>query len=171
MGLVINTKTAVALSSADTVVTRKTQLDPKPSKPVEIQRISDAGVVCYAHWFGFTGKILSETQITDELRDVVTYAYWIMNGQEEKEMKEKAKIPKPTWWQSRLAGEPTLVKFLLGANTKYFDCSESFSDWTQNPNGTIKRQLRDGLGIDRKTSDQDVFRGLLKEIRELKVKV
>ena len=170
MALRINdSKTAGALNSADTVITRRTQLDLKPSKSLEIRSISEAGVACYAHWFGFTDKILSEGQITKELRDVVTYAYWIIQKQEDKEMEEKAAIPKPTWWQTRLARQPVAVKVLLHANTKYFDYKDDCYDLAQNPHGRIKRQLRDGLGIDRKTPDKEVFGILLEKIKGLKV--
>ena len=171
MGSVSATKPARVLSSssAETLIMnsgkRRTEVDLKPApekkEPPEIKPISDAGVVCYAEWFGFTDKRLPEEKITQELREVVSYAYMVMRKQEAKEIEEKAAIPFPTWWQHKLAGQSDLLKTLLRGHSEYFKPDIDGGDLRKREH----RQLRDGLEIDRKTSSSDVYKVILQKIK------
>lgn len=139
-----------------------TKLDPPEASiaPPENRYIPDAGVLCFAKWFGFKDESLKEEALTDELRAVVSYAYKAMRIQEDKELEEKAKIPFPTWWQTKLSGKPQWIRVVLAADTKYFDTDKDAFD----SNRRIGRQLRDGLGINRNASNSEVYSEILKRI-------
>ncbi len=143
-------------------VNQVTKLDPPEASIVQLENkyITDAGVLCYAKWFGFKDESLKEEALTDELRAVVTYAYKAMRTQEDKESEEKAKIPYPTWWQTKLSGKPQWIRVLLAADTRYFDTDKDKLD----SNKLMGRQLRDGLGINRNASNREVYNEILKRI-------
>ena len=170
------------------------------AKPPEIKRISDAGVMCYAKRFGFAklddlddlykrleelnsmesrGRLPAVRELELERlrkefepwKDIVSYAYWAMRGQENKEAEEKTKIPKPTYWQNKLAFQPSFIKTVLGAHSDYFKPDIDSGDL----NKKMHRQLRDGLReegllVDRNTSNGDVLIAIVEKIRKLEVK-
>ncbi len=147
---------------------RITKINTEPTsgrkEQTRIKPISDAGVIVYAEVFGFKEEIISEDKITDELREVVSYAYMIMRKEEDKEAEEKTRISKPTWWQSKLVSQPIAIRRILGGYTEYFKPDIDGSDLKKKEN----RLLRVSLGMKSDASADEVYKKVLEKLENLK---
>lgn len=154
----------------------KVDLEPTTQKPM-LPHMSDAGVVCYAKWFGFTRGIIPEENVTQELREVVSYAYYAMLEQEDKERKVKedilAKVKKEheqdTLWQC-------LLSLKMGFTGNFMDSRLKPNMNDCNFDKRTQRQLRDGLKakglpINQNTLIEDIFRIILTKVKSQEVKI
>ena len=183
MGFIVagaNTTGAKGLSDTLEIVAsgQITQLDvKKPSaEPLEIKHISDAGVVCAAKWFGFTDEILPENEVTNELRDVVSYAYFAMREQEDKEMDVKLEVLRTINKENEEEYFPRdLIKFLRASLLgNSIDRRLPRDIDGGDPKKKMDRHLKDGLreeglSVNRTTPAKEVFRIILEKLRHSNV--
>ncbi len=143
---------------------QNTKVDLEPpvkEKQPEIKHITDAAVAIYAEIFGFTKGHISEDRITNELKDVVSYAYMVMRKEEDRETEERRKIPKPTGWQMMLIDQPIVIRKILGGYTKYLDPDPDNYSLRKKEN----RLLRVTLGMKEDAPAGEVYKAILKKIK------
>ncbi len=162
-----DSRSASVKGSADTLVIKKTQLDIRPDvQEVQLQEpetspsltfsmmpvMSEAGIEMHRRWLGLSCSSDIEIRV----------AYGIIKFQDHKEQKEKEKVGKPGAFTEFLYKSGFSLETIkwFGGNHKYFLPDPDNCNYEKK----IKRQLKEGLGINR---DIDIFRMLKEKARDI----